>query len=62
MISDQKIFESASTSTTTMVMLLGAVIACSSSGSAPTNRALENLLDTSTAKEFNDQFYIHGYF
>lgn len=43
-----------------MVMLLGALIACSSSGSAPTNHALENLLNASTDKEFNDQFYIHG--
>ncbi|MGZ8847485.1 MAG: HEAT repeat domain-containing protein [Pyrinomonadaceae bacterium] len=39
--------------------LLGAIIACSSSG-APTNRLLENLLSASTDEKFNEQFYIHG--
>src|SRR4051812_29432579 len=43
-----------------LTLLLGFVIACGSSGSAPTNGLLESLLNASTAKEFNDQFYLHG--
>jgi hypothetical protein len=42
-----------------IALLLAAILACKSSGAA-TNRALENLLDASTDKEFNNQFYIHG--
>ena len=43
---------------TALALLLGVIIACGSG--APTNRALENLLDASSDKQFNDQFYIHG--
>jgi hypothetical protein len=42
-----------------IALLFVAMLACKSSGAA-TNRALENLLDASTDKQFNDQFYIHG--
>lgn len=40
-------------------LLVGVVIACSTSG-APSNRALANLLDASTPKEFNDELFKHG--
>jgi hypothetical protein len=46
-------------SVTALTLLLGVIIACGSTG-APTNRALENLLDASTPKQFNDQFINHG--
>ena len=40
-------------------LLFGIAIACSTSGSS-SNRALENLLNASTSKEFNDQLFNHG--
>jgi hypothetical protein len=43
---------------TALVLLLAVIIACR--GSAASNPMLEELLDASTDKKFNDQFYIHG--
>lgn len=43
----------------TLALLLAVVLACGSSG-ASSNRALENLLDASTPKEFNEAFFAHG--
>jgi hypothetical protein len=45
-------------STTAFVLLLGAVIACSSSG-APSNRLLESLLNAPTDKEKRDTLWLH---
>jgi hypothetical protein len=42
-----------------LALFAGAIIACKASGT-PTNHALENLLNASTAKEFNDEFFNHG--
>src|SRR5215510_14800306 len=45
----------------TLTLLFGVIISCrGTSGSAPTNRMLESLLNAPTEKEFNERFYLHG--
>lgn len=43
-----------------LALLLAVAIACGNSSGAPSNRALENLLNADTPKEFNDAFFAHG--
>lgn len=53
-------YTSSLSSLATLAMLLAVAIACGNSSSAPSNRALENLLNTDTSKEFNEAFFAHG--
>jgi hypothetical protein len=53
-------YTSALSSLATLAMLLAVAMACGNSSSAPSNRALENLLNADTSKEFNEAFFAHG--